>query len=1015
MNPIRTAIKCCGCILLSQLIGLLISVGLVVAFVLFFKFYLMPWGEDQIRDALGLASGVDIGSLNASYIAANNCSGCVFGVNTDWPTNTTGMLHFLDTSAGTTASTVIATSLAGAAVIGTGSMLWASIVPSAASIMSFSSGFYEMTHIVEQAQFIGMISQLQITGAPTFLDEFSKELSWTNFNFVKSSDDDDDDDDENTRRLTSSLLTSSGEAGPTKYASMIGVKPENLFFYTLLMFVIVIAAVHALYVVWVIVVSCFSKKESFGEVAAKWYRKVIWVTVLALLLAQYIFAMAGSFFIYYRSQNSETSGSRFILGIVGLIFMIGITLLLGIIVVGSNTDELKDVGTVEHEKRAFSMKYSAYYDEYNFDNRFFFVPRILLAVLTGVIVGVVQDASIQLLCILGITLLYLGLLLIREPNLLRFLYYIGLASVFMKVVLVCMMLVLCQDDYFPQSIRDNVSYGIIGVNIFVFFLLFLRQAYVIIHKLVKGCKNKNADRSNDINLEHGNDPDSSRPYARIEPTPEASAHKSMQAMPSSVNRNEPPQQPIIGTAAAQQRAQNGQLRPTSMENGGVAGARGVRNSVRFAPDSQQQDPQYSQNAALASGAAAAAGAGLAADANKTPGANQPYRAARRNQGSKLPYQRSGASAMAGASASGSNAPTSNDQALGAAAIAATAAYKASQMPRQDGGGAGARFYATPQRRNSVDVDELDDDALMTNSSLAAAVVAANKAPQQQQPPQRQQPSQQSWASASNAQSASIFDAAPRKRNSFLAIDDEAYDLETARSGADFSSFGNSIVGSRSTQPRSNFSTDASDDSAWMSRRGGGDLGDSLYVPRAGGQADSTHVSAFRDSDLDSYSAARVFNFNDTNRSAIPMDDLNTSRGDIVPSSEYNSHLTDSDADSYASGQEMDSNRSFLDASSLASDTSSSSTAPPSKYDNLASAYLREVGENTTITENDLGVEEESYGDYEDSNSRSASFMSAVSARSDDDVSYYINGDRSTVVPATESSLQHESQPKPVKL
>lgn len=1010
MNPIRTAIKCCGCILLSQLIGLLISVGMVVAFVLFFKFYLMPWGEDQIRDSLGLASDVDIGSLNASYIAANNCSGCVFGVNTDWPTNTTGMRHFLDTSAGTTASTVIATSLAGAAVIGTGSMLWASIVPSAASIMSFSSGFYEMTHILEQAQFIGMISQLQITGAPKFLDEFSKELAWTNFNFVKSSDDDDDDDndDENTRRrLTSSLLASSGEAGPTKYASMIGVDPENLFFYTLLMFVIVIAAVHALYVVWVVVVSCFSKKESFSEVATKWYRKVIWVTVLALLLAQYIFAMAGSFFIYYRSENSETTGSTFILGIIGLIFMVGVTLLLGIVVVGSNTDELKDVGTVEHEKRPFSMKYSAYYDEYNFDNRFFFVPRILLAVLTGVIVGVVQDASIQLLCILGITLLYLGLLLIREPNLLRFLYYIGLASVFMKVVLVCMMLVLCQDDYFPQSMRDNVSYGIIGVNIFVFFLLFLRQAYVIIHKLVKVCKSKNADRSNDINLENGNDHDS-RPYARIEPTPEASGHKSMQAMPSSANRNEPPSQPIIGAAVAHQRAQYGQSRPTSMENVGAAGGTyGVRNSVRFAPDSQSQEPQYSQNAAMASGAAAGA-----ANTNKTPGANQPYRAARRNQGSKLPYQRSGASAMSGASIPGSNAPTSNDQALGAAAIAATAAYKASQMPRQDSGGAEARFYSTPQRRNSVDVDELDDDALMTNSSLAAAVVAANKAPQQQQPFQRQQPSQQSWAPASNSQSASIFDAAPRKRNSFIAIDDEAYDLETNRSGADLSGFGSSVVGSRGTQPISNFSTDTADDSAWMSRRGGGDLGDSLYVPRAGGQADSTHVSAFRDSDLDSYSSARVFNFNDTNRSAIPMDDLNSSRGDIVPSSAYNSHLTDSDADSYTSGQDMDSNRSFLDTNSHVSDTGSSSTAPSAKYDNLASAYLREVGENTTITESDLGVEDEGYGNYDESNGRGGSFMSAVSARSDDDVSYYINGDRTTVVP---TNTQQDTQPKPVKL
>ncbi|KAG3043103.1 hypothetical protein PC121_g22755, partial [Phytophthora cactorum] len=303
---------------LSQLCALLLPLGILAALGLLFYTYAIPWGEDQIREALNLASDVDIGDLNASYVEANSCSGCVFGSNTQWPTNTTGTRHFLDSKAGTTASGVIATSLAGAAVIGTGSMLWASAMPSAAAALSFSGGFYEMTHIVEQAQFAGMISQLRIEGAPTFLMQFSKELSWTNFNLIKGSSDDSSSSgsaSDGTRRLADSsssatgFVAAAGESGPARYASLIGVDADDLFFYTLVTFVVVVAVLHALYLVFIMIVGAISKSESFGEVARKWYRKVIWAGVLALLLAQYMFAMAGSYFVSEGSSNDSANGS----------------------------------------------------------------------------------------------------------------------------------------------------------------------------------------------------------------------------------------------------------------------------------------------------------------------------------------------------------------------------------------------------------------------------------------------------------------------------------------------------------------------------------------------------------------------------------------------------------------------------------------------------------------------------------------------------------------------------------
>ncbi|CAH0493131.1 unnamed protein product [Peronospora farinosa] len=533
MGLLCCATKCCGFIALSHLCALLLPLLLLTALGLFFFTYAIPWGEDQIRQSLNLASYVNIGDLNASYIKANSCSGCVLGSNTQWPTDTIGTRHFLDSKAGNTASNVIATSLASAAVVSTGSMLWASVMPSAAAALSFSGGFYEMTHIVEQAQFVGMISQLRIKGAPAFLLQFSKELSWTNFNLIKdgssATDNARDDHDDSTRRLkdATGVFAAAVESGPARYATLIGVNADNLFFYTLVTFAGVVAVLHALFVLIVLITSALAKNESFGDVARKWYRKVIWAGVLALLLAQYMFAMTGSYFISLGPLSGSTHGSslRYALGIAALAAVVLLAFGLGVIVIGNNTDELKDVGTYEHDQRPFSNKYSAYYDEYNFDNRFFFIPRILVAVMTGAIVGVVRDATAQLLCILAITMIYLMLLLIRQPNLLRFLYFIGIASVFMKVVLICLMLIVARDDYFPQAVRDNVSYGIIGVNMFIFSLLFVRQAYTIIHKMVVACRHKNGKNSSDlhatdINLEFGNNTSTnSRAYEGVETTP----------------------------------------------------------------------------------------------------------------------------------------------------------------------------------------------------------------------------------------------------------------------------------------------------------------------------------------------------------------------------------------------------------------------------------------------------------------------------------------------------------------
>ncbi|KAG7402123.1 hypothetical protein PHYBOEH_005686 [Phytophthora boehmeriae] len=511
-----------GCMAPSQAYSLLVPVGFLIALALFAT-YLPSWGENQIREALNLSSDVDIGDLNASYIGDNSCSGCVFGSNTQWPTNTTGARHFLDSNAGATASGVVATSLAVAAAISTGTMLWVSAMPSAAAF-SFSGGFYEMMHMVEQAQFVGMISHLRLEGAPTFLLEFSKELSWTNFNLAKSSSYSESGGVDRRLADSSSSRDSDDESGPARYAALIGEDADGLFFYTLITFAVVLAVIHVLYIILVLVTGILAKNESLKDVARRWYRRVIWASVLALLLAQYMFSMAGSYFL--SSGSTGRSTPRYVLGSAALTAVVLFALGLGLVVVANNKDELKDVGTSEHKQRAFSSKYSIYYDGYDFKNRFFFVPRILLAVLTGIIVGVVNDATFQLQCILGITLAYLILLLVRRPNLLRLRHYMDSVSVFMKVVITSIMLIVTKDDSYPQSVRDNVAYGIIAMNMLFVFLLFACQGYAIIYKIIVACnhnQNRKGSSSSDtmeiVSLELGTNTPLSRDYQQVESTP----------------------------------------------------------------------------------------------------------------------------------------------------------------------------------------------------------------------------------------------------------------------------------------------------------------------------------------------------------------------------------------------------------------------------------------------------------------------------------------------------------------
>ncbi|KAH9150802.1 hypothetical protein AeRB84_006422 [Aphanomyces euteiches] len=474
---------CCLSMLLSKLLCLACTFGPLIFMYLLYIFYIKPWGEQQVKD---LTNGVSLTS------AAVNCSGCVVGVNTQFPTTTTGVLHFMDTNGGTASTVMVGTSIvATIAAIFTGTAVGGAAADLGSS-GSMGSGVYEMMGIIEQAQFVGLLGQLATSGVPTFFQQFTKDLSWVNFNIAKLSN----SDPAPTRKLLNLLEAQHQQTGVERYATMVGVLPEDLFYYTLLAIAVVFGAVLILYIVGSLVMSGCAKK---GENPWRGYfRKVIWAYILVLLLSLYIVSMTGSYRAYY-TFNKGTSGAGSAVVVI-LAALIGVTLVCGVVIIATHPSEWSDLGTYEHEQRPFNAKYGPYYEEFNADNRYFFVPKAILSVATGIIVGVVQNPSWQLGLLIGANLLFLLALIIREPFLLRFLFYIGVLSTFLKIALLILMAVMLRDDVFPQKVRDNVAYVIVGVNLAVFALLVIRQLYITIRKIImsRAAKKKNPDQRADF-------------------------------------------------------------------------------------------------------------------------------------------------------------------------------------------------------------------------------------------------------------------------------------------------------------------------------------------------------------------------------------------------------------------------------------------------------------------------------------------------------------------------------------
>lgn len=342
---------------------------------------------------------------------------------------------------------------------------------------------------VEICQFAVFINQLELKGKSAALALFGKQMAPSAFTFLPFGKlANTSDADATTRRL---MATAPGmahrrladdvtkpDSGIAKYSRTLGIKEDMLFLVTLAGVIVVMGGVLALFVIAYFASGLFMDRADF---MAKFFDKMIGLQLLIVILSQYTIGVTGTYQIYHSVKLDKPTDPKCILAALSLLFIaIGI-MVYGYFVVRKHEDEIKDVGTVAHMKKTVNMRYGPLYDEYKFKNRFFFAPKMMLALVTGCATGYVgTEATYQVSVILACHVLFFFYLEIQSPHHSRFVQTTTSFVTIMKIavlVLTFFLISASTADGFPSELQNGISLAIVGLNLFVLFLLMIRSLY----------------------------------------------------------------------------------------------------------------------------------------------------------------------------------------------------------------------------------------------------------------------------------------------------------------------------------------------------------------------------------------------------------------------------------------------------------------------------------------------------------------------------------------------------------
>ncbi|CEG44118.1 TRP-like family [Plasmopara halstedii] len=395
------------------------------------------------------------------------------------------------------ASTTIGSSAATVSVVAGGVMSVASGIvggtsASVASGVSAAASVGITMAAVDICQFSIMLTQMNVDARPRFMENMGKKMAPASFTFLpfgKVNISADDSSENSSRRLetagsmsgVSHSNSSANVQGMEKYAALIGVDAGMLFYVAVAGIACMVAIVFGMYMLAMSV--CYFVVKDFPTFSLKWLDKAIGVLMMILILSEYVVGATAMYQICYCIDRNSLDVS-FFLAILTLLCLAFGTILYGVIVIKNNEDELRDLGTKDHFDKKFHNRYGPLYDEHSFEGRFFFAPKLLLALLCGMTTGMIWIEGLwQIVVLIVLHIAFLLYLEIKQPYPTAFVQKTSSFVIIIKISALFLSFFLLSSatsftESIPDDLREGVAFAIVGLQVLVLLCLMIRQVYI---------------------------------------------------------------------------------------------------------------------------------------------------------------------------------------------------------------------------------------------------------------------------------------------------------------------------------------------------------------------------------------------------------------------------------------------------------------------------------------------------------------------------------------------------------
>ncbi|RHY82282.1 hypothetical protein DYB37_009916 [Aphanomyces astaci] len=325
-------------------------------------------------------------------------------------------------------------------------------------------------------QFGSLLNQLPLREKSAALASLGSSMKYAVFNFVEVGP-----GPPPSSSYRRALADETCADGICDYAVTLGISKFNLFVTTLVGIVVVGAAMCVMYGLAAGVATIVAPAKGY---AADWFHHLVGAMVVLGLASQYAIGVTATYQVYL-SITTNTYMYSFYLALASLLFLAVGILVFGIYIVRKHEAELVDVDDiVAHTKKPVARRYGALYDEYTFENRFFFAPKMLLALLCGMTTGAAfLSHAAQVVLVLGFHILFLVHLERCQPFQTPFMQHsMAVLTVLKILTLVLSIFLVSTVAGLSSSFHDGVSAVIVAIQLLVLVGLMGRQVVLLYQK-----------------------------------------------------------------------------------------------------------------------------------------------------------------------------------------------------------------------------------------------------------------------------------------------------------------------------------------------------------------------------------------------------------------------------------------------------------------------------------------------------------------------------------------------------